>query len=362
MFDIKTSFSRQIVPWLALLGLVIMAFVVVAPFLVPLAWAGILCYASWPLAQRIRQMCKGRDMLAAIFSTMLATLTLFLPLLWLAWLAQQELTKLYPVLQQFLAAPTPLPDTLKNIPWLGNWLMETQANLKDNPQGLVVMAKSLLADNANALTNLASGISKNVAKFVLAVVILFFFYRDGARIMLELRHVLTKFIGPNIHAYLHAAGSTARAVVYGVLLTALAQGFVAGLGYWVAGLSSPVMFGMLTAILALIPFCTPLAWGSAGLWLLMQGQTTAAIGVWIWGAVVVSQLDNILRPIFISNVSAIPFLLVLFGVLGGLLAFGLIGLFIGPIILAVLWAVWREWTTHLHEEQLTLVIDNKIGK
>jgi predicted PurR-regulated permease PerM len=351
--------SQKLVPWLAMGSLLMLAFVVVSPFLVPLAWAGILSYASWPLAQRIRHLCKGRDTLAAIISTILAALTLFLPLLWLAWLAQQELTRLYPVLLQYLSASTPLPEALKDVPWLGAWLTEL---LKDNPQGLTGIAKSLLADNANALANIASGISKNVAKFVLALLILFFFYRDGARILLELRHVLAKFIGPNIHGYLHAAGSTARAVVYGVLLTALVQGFVAGLGYWVAGLSSPVMFGVLTAILALIPFCTPIAWGSAGLWLLMQGQTTAAIGVWIWGAVVVSQLDNILRPIFISNVSAIPFLLVLFGVLGGLLAFGLIGLFIGPIILAVLWAVWREWTTHLQDEPLALAIENNIGK
>ena len=84
----------------------------------------------------------------------------------------------------------------------------------------------------------------------------------------------------------------------------------------------------------------------------MQGHTTEAIGVWIWGAAVVSQIDNILRPIFINSISPIPFLLVLFGVLGGLLAFGLIGLFIGPIVLAVLWAVWREWTAHLHESEI----------
>jgi predicted PurR-regulated permease PerM len=110
------------------------------------------------------------------------------------------------------------------------------------------------------------------------------------------------------------------------------------------------MFGILTMILALVPFGTPLAWGSAGLLLLLQGETGAAIGVWIWGAAIVSQLDNVLRPLFISSISPIPFLLVLFGVLGGLLAFGLVGLFIGPIVLSVVWAVWREWTAHLDEE------------
>jgi len=140
-------------------------------------------------------------------------------------------------------------------------------------------------------------------------------------------------------------------VVYGILLTALVQGFVAGLGYWVAGLGSPVTMGVLTALVALIPFATPLAWGGAGAWLLFQGEVGAAIGIWLWGAAVVSQLDNVLRPIFISSAGAIPFLLVLLGVLGGLLAFGMVGLFIGPIVLAMGWAVWREWAGHLDEAE-----------
>ncbi len=135
--------------------------------------------------------------------------------------------------------------------------------------------------------------------------------------------------------------------------SALVQGAFAGVGYWVAGLGSPVTLGLITALFALIPFGTPLAWGGAGAWLLFQGETGAAIGVWIWGAAVVSQIDNVLRPLFISSVSAIPFLLVLFGVLGGILAFGLVGLFAGPIVLAVAWAIWREWTAHLDEADST---------
>ena len=356
MLKINTPYSRLIVPWFALLGLVILAFIVVTPFLVPLAWAGILSYASWPIATSIRQWCKGRDTLAASISTALAAITLFLPLLWLAWLAQKELANVYPALQAFLAAPVYVPQSLKTMPWLGDWLRQ-QADVFANPQGISALIKTWLAAHVNDLATIAGGIGKNLVKLIFVVIILFFFYRDGARIITELRHVLARFIGPQAHHYLHAAGTTTRAVVYGVLLTALIQGAVAGLGYWVAGLSSPVILGVITAMLALIPFCTPIAWGTAGAWLFIQGHTAEAIGVWIWGAAVVSQLDNVLRPIFISSVSPVPFLLVLFGVLGGLLAFGLIGLFIGPIILSVVWAVWREWTAHLHENETTLSSD-----
>lgn len=345
---LNPGLSRRIVPLLALAGLLVLAFVVVTPFLVPLAWAGILSYASWPIATRIRQWCKGRDTLAASISTALAAIMLFLPLIWLVWLAQKELANFYPTLQAFLAAPLVVPESLKNIPWLGDWLRQ-HADVLANPQGISATIKAWLASHTNDIAQLAGGIGRNLIKLIFVVIILFFFYRDGARIITELRHVLARFIGPQAHDYLHAAGITTRAVVYGVLLTALIQGAAAGLGYWVAGLSSPVIFGVVTAMCALIPFCTPLAWGSAGLWLFMQGNTAEAIGIWVWGALVVSQLDNILRPIFISSVSHIPFLLVLFGVLGGLLAFGLVGLFIGPIVLTVAWAVWREWAAHLDE-------------
>jgi predicted PurR-regulated permease PerM len=355
----KLTFSRRIVPWIALTGLISLAFVILTPFLVPIAWASVISYVSWPIAKRIHQWCNGRDTLAASINTLLAAVTLFIPIIWLAWIAQNEVTYVYPLLNTFLNAPLKT-ELIKSLPWLdnliGNWLTQ-QVQIFNNPQGLSAAIKAWLALHVIDVANLAGGIGRNLIKLIFVIVILFFFYRDGKKIISELRHVLAKYIGPQAHEYLHAAGITTRAVVYGVLLTALVQGAVAGIGYWVAGLSSPVIFGVITAIVALIPFCTPIAWGSAGLWLLVQGQTTEAIGVWVWGAAVVSQLDNILRPIFISSVSPIPFLLVLFGVLGGLLAFGLVGLFIGPTVLAVAWAVWKEWTAHLHDSTTSASFD-----
>lgn len=346
---LRSTIGRRLPAWFALIGLALLSFVVVSPFLAPLAWAGVLGYVSWPIAERVRGWCNGRDTLAATLSTMLAALTLFLPLVWLVWLAHQEIGRIYPFLQTFVATPPPIPEMLREIPWLGNWLAEQREHLLTDPQGVATSTKAWLTAHVGSVAMLAGGVGKNVAKMVLVVIILFFFYRDGIRIVHEMRHVLSRFIGAQVHDYLHAAATTTRAVVYGILLTALVQGVVAGLGYWVAGLGSPVTLGIITALFALIPFGTPLAWGAAGTWLLLHGETAAAIGVWAWGAAVVSQLDNVLRPLFISSVGAIPFLLVLFGVLGGLLAFGLVGLFIGPIILAVAWAVWREWAAHLEE-------------
>ena len=132
-------------------------------------------------------------------------------------------------------------------------------------------------------------------------------------------------------------------MVYGLVLTALAQGLLAGLGYWAAGVRSPALLAVVTALIALIPFGTPFVWGSIGAWLVLHGQTAAGVGLLLWGTLVVSWVDNLIRPMVISSASHTPFLLVMFGVLGGVTAFGLIGLFVGPVILAVLMAVWREW-------------------
>ena len=150
-------------------------------------------------------------------------------------------------------------------------------------------------------------------------------------------------MGDRTEGYVNAVGNTTRAVVYGIVLTAVVQGAVAGLGYWVAGLPAPATLAAVTVLIALIPFGTPVVWGSAGLWLLFTGQTTAGIGLLLWGVLVVSWVDNIVRPMLLSRASNIPFILALFGVLGGLAAFGLVGLFLGPVILAVALAVWREW-------------------
>ena len=141
----ETPSSRRqpskLVPWLALFGLLALAFIVLTPFLVPLAWAGMLSYASWPVATRIRQWCKGRDTLAASISTALAAIMLFLPLIWLVWIAQKELANVFPALQAFFAAPIYVSESLKSVPWLGDWLTQ-QAGLLADPQGISAAIKA----------------------------------------------------------------------------------------------------------------------------------------------------------------------------------------------------------------------------
>jgi predicted PurR-regulated permease PerM len=176
------------------------------------------------------------------------------------------------------------------------------------------------------------------------MVSLFFMFRDGEQFAAQVRRMLEQFFGAvRVEHYLHGIGATVRAVVYGIVCAAFAQGTLAGLGYWAAGLPAPIFLGALTFLVGLVPFVVPFMWAGASLYLFLTGKTVAAIGLFIWGLTAVSWIDNIVRPLVISGSTRIPFLLVLFGVLGGLAAFGLVGLFIGPVILAVVMAIWREW-------------------
>ena len=172
--------------------------------------------------------------------------------------------------------------------------------------------------------------------------------------MRQARRLLERVFGSRLHPYLYAAGGMARAVVYALLLTAVLQGAVAGRGYWIVGLQAPILLGAATAIASIIPVeGTFLVWGSLAALLFATGHRWPAVGLLAWGTVLVHPADNIIRPLVIGAQTDMPFLLVMFGIVGGLAAFGLIGLFAGPVILALATAVWREWLGNLPDDRPT---------
>ncbi|MCL4471407.1 MAG: AI-2E family transporter [Sulfuricella sp.] len=317
---------------------------VLAPFLIPLAWAGILGYATWPLFLRLEAALGGRDTLAAAIMTVLVALSLVLPFLWLTTLLRVESTGLADALMVALRdGSLKAPDWLADLPLIGADIARHLDALAVDPARIKTELLALAGHLDQEGMALLGGIGRNLAKLAFALFALFFVYQSGRAFAAQSRHILVALLGGRANGYLDAVAATTRAVVYGIVLTALVQGAVAGIGYWVAGLPAPATLAAITVLLALIPFGTPVVWGAAGLWLLFTGQTWAGAGLLLWGALVVSWVDNIVRPLILAGAANIPFILALFGVLGGLAAFGLVGLFLGPVILAVALAVWREW-------------------
>ena len=336
--------TRRIILGLMLGGLAWLGYAVLNWFIVPVVWAIILAYVTWPIYRRLRALLWGSASGSALLMTMILAAAVALPGLWFAVLLRDELAAAYANVVSYLAqGPQPLPGFIGNLPWIGEWLQDLLNRVAGNPESLRAQLTHWGEQWLTELGQLMGSVGRNAAKLGFAVLTLFFVYRDGEIVLDQVRRMLRRFLGLRVDGYLAAVGRTTTAVLFGLVLTALVQGALAGLGYWVAGVQNPVLFGTATALIALIPFGTPFAWGSIGVWLLAAGQTLAGVGLLLWGALVVSSVDNLIRPLVISRATRIPFLPVIFGVVGGVLAFGVIGLFVGPVILAVLISVWCEW-------------------
>ncbi len=338
-----SSKVRHLALWAALGGLLLLSYAVLAPFIAPFAWAAVLAYVTWPAYHRLREKTAGHGTLAAMLMTLAVAAVLVLPFSWTALMLQAELAGAYKALSAWLAQKPGVPPALQNLPLLGPWLTDQLQEWLTDPAALKTLVAQHREEALALAGSLAGGVGRNAAKFGIALLSLFFLYRDGEALVAQVRTVAGRFLGDRARHYLEAAGATTRAVVLGLTLTALAQGGLAGLGYWVAGLESPISLAAFTALFAFIPFGTPVVWGAASAWLLITGDTGAALGLFLWGALVVSWADNVIRPLVVSAAVRLHFLLVFFGVLGGLAVFGLIGLFLGPVVLAVLVGVWREW-------------------
>lgn len=345
----KALWLRRLIVASLLAGVAILAFQVLQPFIVPVVWAVILAYVTWPMHEWLVRIFGGRRTPAALLMTLLLTAVIVLPVLWLIALMQTEALGAYRSFTAMLARTTGLPDFIMNLPVIGSWLRDLVARLAADPKALDAALNDFMARSSGEVTAFLGGVGRNIVKLIIAMFSLFFLYRDGQSVASQVSKVLAQFLGARVQQYIDAVGDTVKAVVYGLVLAALAQGTLAGLGYWAAGLDAPVFLGALTFVVALIPFVVPFMWAGASLWLLLSGKTAAAIGLFIWGATAVSWIDNVVRPLVISGATKIPFLLVMFGVLGGLAAFGLVGLFVGPVLLAVLMAVWREWLAEKRE-------------
>lgn len=342
--DLPTApwFRRLLVSGL-ILGILLLTFSVLQPFIVPLVWGAILAYVSWPLHLRIMKLVGNRSPVASLITTLIVTVIIVVPLVWLVLLLRVEALAAYAEVQAFLATKPELPQAIRDLPYVGQQAQEVLNQLASDPTAIRAQFLAWMEQSSLEVSRLIGGVGRNAAKLFFAVFSLYFLLRDGPRLMREARAVLEGILGPRVHDYMDAAGYTTQAVVYALMLGALAQGAAAGIGYWIFGVQAPVLMGAVTVVIALIPFGAPMVWGSLAIWALVKGEMVNGIGLILWGLVLVSWVDNIVRPLVISNATRMPFLLVVFGVLGGVLAFGLVGLFIGPVLLAVSLAIWREW-------------------
>ena len=319
---------------------------IVTPLWQPLVWALLLGGLLAPLNLRLTQRLGGRVQLASSITTLLTVVLFMVPVAITAGAVGAQAAQLLRRLEGRVPGPGNATDVdLGKIPWLA----DTLAWIESNTDVTILQLQEWLAEGLQRLLQLVMssggtfvmGALGTTVSFVMMLFVLFFVLRDGPAMAQQVVSLLPIEGQRRTLLQRHLTDMT-RAVFLGLGLTAVAQGVLLGVGFWIAGLPSPLVFGVLGVILALVPMVGPaLLWIPGAIWLAARGESGYAIFLTLWGSIVVGLVDNLLRPLLISGRAEVPTLAVFVGVIGGLAAFGFIGLFLGPIVLGLLIALFR---------------------
>lgn len=332
----------MVVAALAALGLYILW-----DFLPALAWAAVLAIATWPLYMRFLAACPpgARPVLAPLAATMAIGLVFVGPLGAAAVELGHEARAALEGIRAAQRTGFAVPDWVGRLPGVGERAAEWwQTNLSDPGAAADLLGrvnKTMLGDFAGVL---AVRLLHGFIVLTFTLLTLFFIYRSGADLSRRLLFMGDRLLGERWERLAFAAIAAVRGAVNGLVLVGLGEGVLLGVAYGVAGVPHPALIGALTAILGMVPFGAPAVFGLASLGLLVQGSAAAAIGVFSFGAILIFVADHLVRPVLIGGAARLPFLWVLLGILGGLQAFGLLGLFLGPAVMATLISLWRDWT------------------
>lgn len=339
--------QRIVEPTAALLAIAILlggSLLILLPFAAPLLWAAILVYTTWQPYCWLSRHLGGRGGLAATLLVLLLLIFAIGPFLYAgAELASQAPAIAAWVQGHFSQGLPPLPDWLAGLPWLGERLSSLWARLASGDSALMLQLKQLAGPVGKGLLAVGTAFGSGLAMLLLSLIIALFLYTGGDDGLRWLQGGMTRIAGERGLELLALAGRTVRGVVYGILGTAAVQGLLAWLGFMIAGVPGAALLGLGTAFLSLVPMGPALLWGPAAIWLYQQGQPGWAIFMALWGLIPVSMADNVIKPLLIGKDSNLPFLLIMLGVLGGALSFGLLGIFLGPTLLSVAYAVIGEW-------------------
>jgi predicted PurR-regulated permease PerM len=319
---------------------------IIEPFLGPVTWAIFLAFLVHPLHVRLTRRLRGRQQASAFLLTLLVLVVFLGPLTGLSAAFAAQVGQLVQYAQTTVAdqARTNVLD-FTNVPWIRDSVSYLNSSFGINMEQvrgwLTQGTQQVLQWLASMGGKVFVGAVGTVVGFVLMVFMLFFFIRDGDEMLRTARDLIPMPRAYKARLFDHLSAVT-RAMVYGTGVTALIQGTLVGIAFLIAGLPSPLVFGVIAALAGLLPFGgTALVWGPATIVLAAEGKWGWAIFMAVWGTLLVSLVDNFVRPWLVSGRADVGTLTVFIGVLGGLAAFGAIGLFLGPVILALIIALIR---------------------
>lgn len=338
--------AQSLARWLLLI-VVLAAIYFFKGFLVPVLAALIIGFASWPLYRRWLAVCGGRRTLAASGALLLVIALLVVPLGLVFWYSLQEAGEFIAWAVAANENGAPAPDWLAALPLVGSQLVGYWEQHLAAPEAIGKWVQLFSGEHLADLYRFALSTTGVVLQLALTVVFLlmtlFFVYRDGEGIAAQVDVVGERALPERWRRFSRVVPNTISATVTGMGLIAIGEGVVLGVAYWIAGVPSPALLGVITGVLALIPGGAPLAMTLVSLYLVGSGHPVNGIALFTWGVVELFIVDKTLRPRLVGGPVQLPFLPTLFGLVGGVQTMGMVGLFVGPVLMALLIAIWREW-------------------
>jgi len=331
----------------------LVAFVVLAGvyffhgFLVPVLAALIIGFASWPLYQRLVRLCNGRTALSASIALCFILLVVVIPLATLVTYGVNEIRDLVAWLVEANKTGIPAPASIATLPFVGKQAEEWWQQYLGEPKALGELVQLLSGDHIGNISRWVLATGTGAFNFLLSVVFmmisLFFIYKDGSAMVAQLDRVGERILPLRWHRFSRVVPATVSATVTGMTIIAVGEGIVLGLAYKIAGVPSAFLLGVLTGCLAMIPGGAPLSFTLVSLYLMLSGSPMAGLGLLVWGSVELFIVDKTIRPKLVGGPIRLPFLPTFFGLIGGVKTMGIVGIFVGPVLMALLVAIWREW-------------------
>ncbi len=326
--------------------LIIGCIAVLLPFIGAVLFAFVVWVCTWKLyAEQLLPRLGGRNILGATLMTTLFVLVLLVPTIFLAASLANNADKLFDLARPYIEQGLPQhpPAWLSGMPLFGSEIEAFWHRIASNREELNALLRQMIIPARQFLLALGGIAANGLLQLVLALFVMFFLYRDGEKLANALYIGARKLGGELGEHMLDKARGTVLGVMLGIVGTAAAQGTVAMLGFLIAGVPAAVLLGFATFFLSMIPIGPPLIWGGAAAWLYGEGQTAWAIFIVLYGLFVISSIDNFLKPVLMARGAGVSILLIALGVLGGVLVFGFIGIFLGPVLLALGHMLFARW-------------------
>lgn len=316
-------------------------------FLVPVLAALIIGFASWPIYRRLLQSVGESRTLGATIAILLVIFFIVAPVSLTAFYAFRELKIWAAWAIQANAAGAPVPLWLSKIPIAGDPIAEQWARYFGHPGGLGELVQAVSGSNVGNIYKGVVFIGATAFHALLTLlfmlITLFFVYRNGEALVAQLDRIGESVLPDRWERVSRIVPLTISSTVTGMAIIAIGEGIVLGVAYWLAGVPSPVTLGLITGVMALIPGGAPLCFTLVSVYLGASGHLVECIALFAWGSVELFIVDKTLRPKLVGGPIKLPFLPTFFGLIGGVKTMGLLGLFLGPVLMAVLVAIWREW-------------------